>query len=188
MKKAFILHGMSGSVDSSFGVKLKEDLTRLGYKIFQPSFTTGKDITLNSWFDEMDKIKNQIEDDSIFICHSLACLFIVKYCNANKIANKLIITIAGGICEENEIADQLRFLMPFIPTNQDVNEFLKLNNKIYNIYSDTDHIYKLSQLEKYNQKLQAVPVFLPNQGHFGKTSGVKEIPDIIDIITKEKHL
>ena len=32
-KKVFILHGMSGCVDSSFGLKLKQDLTNIGYEI-----------------------------------------------------------------------------------------------------------------------------------------------------------
>ena len=90
-QKAFILHGMSGSVDSSFGIKLKDELKKLDYKIIQPTFTVGRSITLESWFNEMDKVKSEIKDNSIFICHSLACLFIIKYFVANDIKDKLII-------------------------------------------------------------------------------------------------
>ena len=185
MKKAFILHGMSGSVDESFGIKLKEDLTKLGYQIFQPTFTILKDITLESWFNEMDKYKNEIEDDSIFICHSLGCLFIIKYFVKNNIKNKLIISVAGGLCKHSEVFPGYEFLIPFIPEEDELINFEALNNKLYNIYSDNDHIYKIFQLERYNEKANAIPVFLPNKGHFGRSSGVKEIPEIIDIIKNE---
>ena len=183
-KKAFILHGMSGSVDTSFGIKLKEDLKKLGFQIHQPTFTIGKDITLTSWFEEMDKIKNEIDNNSIFICHSLACLFIVKYCIANNIKNKLIISVAGGLCKENEVFESFKFLIPFIPTEEEIQLFNTMGNKLYNIYSNNDHIYNVMQLERYTKELKAIPIFLQNKGHFGASSGVKEIPEIIEIIKK----
>jgi len=186
MKKAFILHGMSGPVDSSFGINLKQDLTALGFQIYEPKFTILQNITLESWFEEMDKIKDSIDDKSIFICHSLGCLFIVKYCCLHKLKNKLIIAVAGGLTNKSEIHPDLAYLSPFIPTAEEIKKFKTLKNTIYNIYSNTDHIYKLTQLERYNQKLNATPIYLPNKGHFGKSSGVKEIPEIIEIIKKEK--
>ena len=78
--------------------------------------------------------------------------------------------------------EDLKFLLPFIPTDFEIESFKKLNNNLYNIYSNNDHIYSLEQLERYTQKLNATPMFLPNKGHFGSSSGVKEIPEIIDII------
>ena len=187
LKKAFILHGMSGSVDASFGIRLKEGLTDMGYKIIQPSFTTGKDITLLSWNNEMDKIREEIDNNSIFICHSLSCLFIIKYCVENKISNKLIISVAGGLCRESEVFKGFEHLIPFIPTNLEIKEFGKLNNRVYNIYSDNDHIYNLTQLERYTNAICATPILLPNKGHFGSSSGVDDIPEIIEIISNSNR-
>ena len=186
-KRVFVLHGMSGSVDSSFGIRLKENLTKMGYDIFQPSFTTGKDITLLSWEKEMDKIKGKIDENSIFVCHSLSCLFIIKYCLLNNISNKLIISIAGGLCKESEVFKGFEHLIPFIPSSLEIDEFKKLNNKVYNIYSNNDHIYNLLQLERYTKEICATPIFLPNKGHFGESSGVVDIPEIIEIISKNNH-
>ena len=187
-KKVFILHGMSGSVDSSFGIKLKEDLIKNDYKIIQPSFTTGKDITLLSWRNTLDKYKNLIGEEDIFVCHSLACLYIIKYCVSNKISNKLIISVAGGLCKECEVFEGFEHLIPFIPSNLEIDEFNKLNNIVYNIYSNNDHIFNLSQLERYTEATCATPVFLQNKGHFGASSGVVDVPEIIEIILKHnKH-
>lgn len=187
-KKVFILHGMSGSVDSSFGIKLKEDLIKMGYKIIQPSFTTGKDITLSSWNNTLDENKDLIGEGDIFVCHSLACLYIIKYCVSNKISNKLIISVAGGLCRECEVFKGFEHLIPFIPTNIEIDKFKQLNNKVYNIYSNNDHIYNLSQLERYTEATGATPIFLPNKGHFGASSGVVDVPEIIEIISKHnKH-
>ena len=187
-KNAIILHGMSGSVDSSFGIKLKDDLNAMGYNIIQPRFTTGKDITLLSWNSEMDKIKSKIKDDTIFICHSLSCLFVIKYCITNNISNKLIISVAGGLCKESEVFKGFEHLIPFIPNVEEFVTFKKLNNRVFNIYSDNDHIYNTIQLERYTEATCATPIFLPNKGHFGASSGVKEIPEIIEIISNQyKH-
>lgn len=187
MKKAFILHGMSGSVDSSFGIKLKEDLTKLGYTIVQPSFSTGKNITLKSWMEEMEKLAAEIDKDSIFICHSLACLMIIKFFAKNKISNKLIVAVAGGLCKESEVFKGFEHLIPFIPNCNELDLFAKLENTVYNIYSDNDHIYNLAQLERYTKATSATPIFLPNKGHFGSSSGVTEIPEIVDIILKNSQ-
>lgn len=185
-KKAFLMHGMSGSMDISFGVRLKEELKKLGYQIFQPNFTIGEDITLESWTKTMDELKAEINDNSIFICHSLSCLFVVKYFAKNNISNKLIIAVAGGLSEESEVKPGFEHLIPFLLTNKEVAMFNKLGNTLYNVYSDNDHIYSLKHLENYNKKLNAVPVLLPNKGHFGASSGVKEVPEIIEIIKKEQ--
>lgn len=187
IRKVVILHGMGGSIDSSFGVNLKNNLKKLGFEIIQPSFTTGKDITLLSWNDKMNEIKCLIGENDIFVCHSLACLFIVKYCVSNNMSNRLIISVAGGMCRENEVFDGFEHLIPFIPNDYEINEFKKLNNKVYNIYSDNDHIYNLQQLERYTNATCATPIFLPNKGHFGASSGVVDIPEIIDIILKNNQ-
>ena len=186
-KKAFILHGMSGTIDTSFGIKLKEDLKKLNYQIFQPTFTIGKDITLTSWFEQMDKIKDEIDDNSIFICHSLGCLFIVKYFIKNKIKNKLIISVAGGINNRAEVRPGFEYLDAFILEDSEMKEFRRLNNKVYDIYSDNDPIYnKMVYFDRYVKETNATPVFLPGRGHFGATSGVKEIPEIVEIIRKKQ--
>ena len=186
-EKVFILHGMSGSVDSSFGIKLKENLIKMGYKIVQPNFTTGKDITLLSWYNTLDGVKDIIGEDDIFVCHSLSCLLIIKYCVLNHISNKLIISVAGGLCKESEVFKGFEHLIPFIPTNTEIEKFKQLNNKVYNVFSNNDHIYNLVQLERYTEATSATPIFLPNKGHFGSSSGVKEIPEIIDIISKHNN-
>ena len=182
------MHGMSGSMDISFGVWLKEELKKLGYQIFQPDFTVGKDITLESWIKTMDELKAEINDSSIFICHSLSCLFVVKYFAKNNISNKLIISVAGGLSEKSEVKPGFEHLIPFLLTDKEVATFNKLGNTLYNFYSDNDHIYSLKHLENYNKKLNAVPVLLPNKGHFGASSGVKEVPEIIEIIKKTRKI
>lgn len=183
-KNVFIMHGMRGSLDFSFGIRLKEELVKMNYEIVQPSFTTGENITMVSWIEEMDNIKNAINDNTIFVCHSLSCLFIIKYCILNNIKNKLIISVAGGVCKESEIFKGFEHLIPFIPTVAEFEEFCRLNNIVYNIYSDNDHIYNLTQLERYTEATCATPIFLPNKGHFGASSGVVDIPEIIEIISK----
>jgi hypothetical protein len=54
----------------------------------------------------------------------------------------------------------------------------------YAIYSNDDHMNPQERLELYADRFKAERVFIPNAGHFGTTSGVKEIPEIFNIVEK----
>ncbi len=181
MKKAIILHGMSGSIDRSFGINLKKDLKKLNFEIIEPLFSTGKDITLNSWIKEADKIKEDIADASVIICHSLGTNFVIKYLTLNKIKCPLVIAVAGGIATSS-MGENFDFLYPFVPTEKECEEFKKLVKKVYNIYSNNDHIWKQEYIHRYSHLTNATEVFIKDKGHFGSTSGVKCLPEITEII------
>ena len=181
MKKAILIHGMSGSLDQSFGKKLKEELKKIDYKIIEPIFTTKKQITLSSWFKEMDNYIKDIKCADVIICHSLGTNFIVKYLTKNNIKTKLCIMVAGGVATE-KMGEDFDFLEPFVPSQDEFKEFNKLVDYCFNIYSNNDHIWKQENIHLYSKLSNATEIFLKDKGHFGKTSGVKDIPEIIQII------
>ncbi len=179
--KAILLHGMSGNLDSSFGIQLKQDLKKLDFKIIEPLFTINKEITLENWFKKMDTIKQEVSSADVIICHSLGTNFIVKYLTKNNIKTNLVIAVAGGIATE-KMGENFDFLEPFVPCEQECLKFSKLVNKVYNIYSNNDHIWKQKNIHLYSKLTNAQEIFIENQGHFGKSSGVKNIPQIMQII------
>ncbi len=185
MKKAVLLHGMSGSLDRSFGIKLKDDLKNLGFEIVEPLFTVKKDITLDSWFKTADQIKQDILEASVIICHSLGTNFIIKYLTKNNISSPLVIAVAGGIATEH-MGENFDYLEPFVPTDDECKKFTKLVRNVYNIYSNNDHIWKQENIHNYSSLTHAKEIFIKDKGHFGETSNVKEIPEIIQII-KENY-
>lgn len=183
MKKALLLHGMSGSLDRCFGVKLKQDLIERGYEIIEPMFTTHEDITYSSWVREMDKYLDQIDSDTVVICHSLGTNFIIKYTLAHDLHFPLVIAVAGGVVTREEDADpSLMYLADFCPTPAQMEQFRAHVDNMYDIYSDNDDIWSQSMIADYIRYTGAKGVLLPNKGHFGARSGVKDIPEIVSIL------
>lgn len=183
MKTAILIHGMSGSLDISFGQKLKEALKNNGYKIVEPLFTIKKQITLDSWFSEADKIKNSFKSADVIICHSLGTNFIVKYLVKNNLCCNLVIAVAGGVATEH-MGEKFDYLEPFVPNKEEFKKFRQLVSHVYNIYSNNDHIWKQEYIHLYSKLTGATEIFLKDKGHFGATSGVKEIPELIELVKK----
>lgn len=183
MKKVFLLHGMSSRLDECFGLKLKQDLKNLGYVIYEPRFPLAPDITLANWTAEMDKLKAKISNDTIFVCHSLGTNFVIKYLAKNKLKAKALIAVAGGLLTEgSSVQPGFEYLEELVPTLQEMDYAANYIDNRYNIINRNDNIWKPAELSNYTSKLKAKSVELSYGGHFGRSSGVKEIPEIIEII------
>ncbi len=184
MKNAIILHGMSADLDACFGVKLQEDLRALGFNIYEPKFVLHPNITLGKWEEEMDKFRDVIDEDALLVCHSLGTMFILKYLKKHNLKAKMLVTVAGGTVLKKEDC-QITYLTPFLPSE---NEFkwARENCEIkYSIFNRNDDIWRMQDIEAYNSRLGSTPVELPYGEHFGRKSGVKEIPELIEIVKKE---
>lgn len=179
----FILHGMSSRLDECFGLKLKEDLNKINYKYYEPIFPLAPNITLANWTEEMDKYKDYISEQSIFVCHSLSTNFIVKYLAKNKLKCKALIAVAGGHLLEGAHAQKgFEYLEELVPTRKEMEYCVDNIEKRYNIFCYQDNIWTNAELDYYCQLLKVNKVELPYGSHFGRSSGVKEIPEIMEII------
>ncbi len=186
MQNIVIIHGMSCGLDECFGLGLKEKLHRVDkYNIIEPKFAIHPNITLEKWIDEMDKFIDKLGKDSIFVCHSLGTLFVIKYMHLRKIKSKCLICVAGGY-PDRVVDPNTAYLEPFMPNSEDF-EWVKSNCPIrYNIFNSKDHIWTQDMIKEYIRLLDAQPIELPYGGHFGRSSGVKDIPEIFEIIENIK--
>ncbi len=184
MKNAIILHGMSADLDACFGIKLKEDLIKLGYNIYEPKFVLHPNITLEAWEKEMDKFKDAFNKDALLVCHSLGTLFILKYLKKNKLSAKTLITVAGGRMKPENCTDYYLYLAPFMPMDDEFDWASSHCENRYSIFNKDDDIWSIEDIKAYNKSLKSIPVELPYGAHFGRKSGVKEIPEIIDIVKR----
>lgn len=170
MKKIILLHGMSCPLDECFGIKVKERLKNHSFEIIEPFFTTENKITYQNWtstLNEFLKSNNyKIDKNTSFLCHSLGCLFVIKYLCRTKSNANTIIAVAGGVPSTR--IPELDYLSKFIPTKEEFDYVKTHTRKIYNIISDNDHIFKQEELHNYINLTKAEEYFLPNHGHFGR--------------------
>lgn len=183
MKNVFLLHGMSSRLDQCFGLKLKEDLKKLEYNIFEPIFPLAPSLTFESWIQEMDKFKKFIGEDDIFVCHSLSTNFIIKYFAKNNLKCKALIAVAGGLITDiSQVQKGFEYLWPFVPNKEEIKYCTENMKFRFNIFNKDDNIWKLEEIERYTTFVEANGIELEKGGHFGRSSGVKEIPEILSIV------
>ena len=129
--------------------------------------------------------KGLINENTIIVAHSLGAVFIPRYLADNNIKIYLYISIAGFLNDNSGINGVKAAIDEFKPNEEQIDKAIALMSIRYAVYSDTDHLNPKEELEKYAERFNAEKVFIPNVGHMGRKSGVKEIPQVIDIIKVE---
>ena len=178
----FLVHGYNG-IPKIYNY-FKETFEKNGYKVVMPSFPTQTDITIDGYFDVFDQHKNDLNDNTIIIGHSIGNIMSLKYLCKNNIAIRGYISLAGfGEPFVNEGRDDLNnVIAPLRLTDEELAKVPKLIGKAYSIYSDNDHIVPFNILKKYPTNIGAKDCFIPGIGHMGKKSGLEELPEVIDIV------
>ena len=79
MAKIFIIHGSYGNPNENWFPWLKKELEKEGHTVFVPKFSTPENQSLETWTLEFSKdYKRLVDEDSIFIGHSLGPAFILS--------------------------------------------------------------------------------------------------------------
>lgn len=186
MQSLFIIHSFNGSTKKSFGPYLVDKCTSLGLNVIFPDFPTGEAANYNDWSKIIDQylLDGTLNSNSIIIAHSLGAHFIPKYIAEKGVKIKLYISCAGFINKTHEENTFDKIMGDFLPTEAQIEKDISLMKYRYAIYSDNDPISSLKELEYYADKFNAEKVFIPNVGHLGPMSGIKELPEALEIIKK----
>lgn len=100
---------------------------------------------------------------------------------------KLFISLAG-FCEKFKVSGNVNLsnaISEFCDTNE-IIEAKKNIDKMYTIYSNTEHIVPINILKSFAERLSAEAILLENVGHIGAKSGIKQLPEVLEIIEKEE--
>lgn len=182
MKKVIFIHGMSAPLDECFGKKAKERFRKHGFEIIEPIFPLEKEITLEKWNEVIDKAVDTIDEDTSFLCHSLGCTFVIKYLYRKKARANTVIAVAGGYFDKTQVWPEYPKIKKFVPNKKELEYFRKNTKRIYHIHSDNDDIFNEKHFKDYIDKTGAKEILLKNCGHFGRSSGVKDIKELETIL------
>lgn len=187
MKNLVVIHGVNGGINETFGPYLEEEVKSRGINYYAPEFPVKKEATYEKWAEVLDGIFEQglIDENTIIVAHSLGNIFIVRYLLSKKQSIGLYIGLAGfADYKSNERKDLEEIVNNFKIPVENIKNVIRLMPKRFSLYSDNDHILKQEDMEAFANLINSNKVFIPNIGHMGKKSGIKEIPQIIEIIDK----
>lgn len=182
MKNVMIIHGYNGI--PKVHKWLKQELELRGYKVIMPEFPPREGVIYDKWSKLLDIYKDNFNQETIVVAHSIGNEFIVKYLTKNNIKIKGYVSLAGfGEYFEWEGKEDLaRATKEFLVNEEEIFKFINSTIYRYSIYSDDDHIVPFNILETYPKLIEAKPVLIRGIGHMGSKSGIERISELLEIV------
>jgi len=175
MSTVFIIHGIYGHTKENWLPWLKKELIKKGYSVIIPQFPKTKHQHLSDWIKVLDKHKNYIKDDVIFIGHSLGGAFILNILQAKKAAKTILVACVTGPLKN--IFDP--FMKDITHRKFDFKKIRENCKRIHLVASDNDPYVPIKKSLTLAKKLKITPVILKNAGHINSSSGYKKLPLIL---------
>lgn len=183
MPKIFIFHGAYGSPNENWIPWLKEELENIGCEVFVPSFPTPENQNLENWFKVFKLFQKQVDENSIFIGHSIGANFVLHVLEKSDKKAKAAFIVAGAIS-------------PVVDPKNTVNEINKTFYKkkfnwkkirenckdIQVISSDNDPYITLKLAEEISKPLGVTLTIIEKGGHFNKKAGYEKFPQLLDMV------
>ncbi len=181
MKNCFIIHGSFGDANEQWLPWLESELERGGVRVYNLDYPTGIDRqNYNNWEIVLDSVRRYITPDSVFICRSISCIFLVKYCIKHnlKIGKAIMMSGFNQMLGLNEEYDYVNCTMY---TNR-IEEFKNLCKERICYYSENDPYVPLNKLKEFIIKIDAKPILVKNAGHFNTDSGYAQFEELLKLI------
>jgi len=185
MTKIFIIHGSYGNPDENWFPWLKQELEALGHTVFVPKFSTPENQSLEKWMKEFEYYQHLIDEDTIFVGHSLAPAFILSILEKLETPKpiKACFFVSGflGLLGDPKF-DEINKTF----TAKDFNwEKIKKNCKeFHNYHSDNDPYIPLKVAKEFAQKLGVDINLIKGAGHFNESTGYTKFDILLENILK----
>ncbi|MFH1276336.1 MAG: alpha/beta hydrolase [Candidatus Woesearchaeota archaeon] len=179
MTNIFIIHGFGGHPNKNWFQWLKTELEKLGNQVFVPQFPTPNNQSLEKWFKVLEKYKEYINEETIFIGHSLGAAFILNL--LEKQAIKATFLVAGFIGNINFEFNHL--MRTFAHKEFDWNIINNNCQKFFIFHSNNDPFIKLEIAEKIAENLNTKVILIENGQHLSqKWGGFTQLPILLEEI------
>jgi hypothetical protein len=175
----FIFHGTEGYPEENWFPWLREKLEEKGCKVIVPQFPTPPIVPakISEWFDVLKEYEKDINENTIFVGHSLGGVFVLK------VLEKLNNPIKAVFLTSTPIG-----IKPILYYERDNSfcgfnfdwDIIKNKAKTFEVFhSDNDPYVSLANGEQLAQKLGVELTFIHNAGHFNTKAGYLSFPNLL---------
>lgn len=180
MNNVFIFHGTEGYPKENWFPWLKKELEQRGCKVFVPQFPSPPIVPakIAEWFDVLKNYKQYINENTIFIGHSLGGIFTLR------ILEKLTHPVKAAFFIGTPIGVQ-----PIKNYDRDNGfsgfsfDWESIKKKVADFVvfqSDDDPYVGLENGKELSKNLGVELSFIPNAGHFNKRAGYLKFEKLRD--------
>jgi serine hydrolase len=181
--KFFIIHGAYGNPNENWIPWLKENLEKKGHEVVVPKFPTPKNQTLDNWINIFNEYISDIDEDTIFIGHSLGVSFILSILEKINVITKASFLISGflGLLGQQKF-DEIN--KTFVNKNFDWNKIENNCSKFFVFHSDNDPYVDLKYGQDISKKLGEKLILVKGAGHFNKETGYTKFDLLLEKINE----
>lgn len=179
----YVVHGYTSSSQSEWFPWLKEQVKNIQVKIDIPDMPDSKNPQLETWLDHLRKNALDIDENTIFIGHSLGCVTALRYILEKNIKIKGAILVSGFI-NENPMDEQTEGLQEFVDEPLDIARIKNLIPSRIVITATDDDIVPTEATQKLAEALDSNLIILSSGKHFIARDGYTDFPVLLSEIQK----
>ncbi len=182
--KFFIIHGAYGSPEENWFPWLKKKLEEQGHEVIVPTFPTPKNQKLDTWMNTFEPYINQVDQNTVFIGHSLGPAFILSILGKINVPVRACFFVSGfiGLLGNNTFDDINK---TFVTKEFDWNEIKQNCKQFYMYHSDNDPYVPVDNGEHLAKKLGVKIKLVKGAGHFNEKTGYTKFENLLSDILKE---
>ena len=170
MTKIFLIHGAFGNPQENWFPWLKQKLEELNHEVISPEFPTPENQSLENWNKKFSEYENQIDENTVFVGHSLAPVFLLSVLERINISIKGSFFISGFIkLLGNETFDTIN--RTFVDKTFNWGTIQHNCKQFFIYHSDNDPYVPIERANELADKLNVKPTIIKNAGHFNEEAG-----------------
>lgn len=179
----YVIHGYTSSNQSEWFPWLKEQFKNSDIKIYIPNMPDSCNPHLEPWFKHLSKNVLNIDENTIFIGHSLGCVMALRYILKKNIKIKGALLVSGFI-DENPMNEQTEGLQEFVDGSIDIARIKSLIPSRIVITGIDDDIVPTEATQKLAMVLDANLIIISSGKHFIARDGYTDFPVLLNEIQK----
>ncbi|MBL4559884.1 MAG: serine hydrolase family protein [Labilibaculum sp.] len=178
--KIYLIHGYTASPDSNWFQDFKKNVAKENIEISILKMPNSQSPKLNEWIDYMEKFVKEIDEQTIFIGHSLGCVTLLNFLSTFNIPKISALFLVSGFVESSPIPALTEFVRPRL----NYNYLKQLTSTRIVISAVDDDIIPYEYSKTMAERIDAKFTLLTEGKHFIDRDNFTEFPFLIKEIKK----
>jgi len=189
MKRAIILHGTSGDPSHNWQPWLKKQLEDLGYEVFSP-LLPDNDVPNQATYEKFLRDSGWDFTDNVVIGHSSGATAILNLLQSDWFPKaKCVVLVAAFLNEKwtKELFPNDDFKSLFV-TGYDPVRLKEKAEAFYFVHGNNDPYCDIEDARQLCKAVHGTFIVIPGGHHLGDTYGKKELPGLLERLSKDRIL
>lgn len=177
-KKFVIVHGYTASPEKNWFPWLKSELEALGAFVCVPTMPDPLSPNPVKWQQKLQSLPFDIDENTIFIGHSLGCVTALQFISSQKQSVAGYILVSGFDTEQQTIPE----LRSHTANPLNYGSLIDIADKRISVISTNDEIVSPQSSKALAEALKTQIIVEENAGHFLDREGYTTFPTLLGVI------